>query len=74
MTNQDAVRTGSVGVIASMFTWLIGVVNWYSFHLRDINDWLVHLAQLGGLVVVFLSIMILRRNWKNGSQKLTGLY
>lgn len=59
LTNGEAVRTGIAGALASVATW-------YAGNLETINQWLVHVAQLGGLVIMFYSILILRRNWKNG--------
>lgn len=67
MSTSDTIKTGSLGLSASGFTWLAGIIGWYSTHLNEINAWLIHVAQLGGIVVMIYTILILRRNWKNGS-------
>lgn len=58
------------GMIASMMTWMLGAIKWYSVNLPDITAWMVHIAQIGGLVIVWLSIKILLRNLKNGSNSI----
>jgi hypothetical protein len=66
MSTSDTVKTGAVGLLASAFTWVAGAFNWYTLNLHVLNDWIVHIAQLGGLVVLYFSIRILRRNWTKG--------
>jgi hypothetical protein len=66
MNQTETVKTGTMGLGASFFTWLVGAFKWYAGNLQTITDWLVHIAQLGGMVVMVLSVMILWRNWKTG--------
>lgn len=66
-SSDDALKHGCTGVLASIFTWMLGALEWYSSHLNTITGWVVHVAQIGGLVIMFYSYRILRRNWKTGS-------
>lgn len=60
-------QASATGLFASVITWMLGAFEWYSMNIPALTEWLTHLAQIGGLVIVVLSIRILRRNLKNGS-------
>ena len=62
--NSSTLRTGITGLAVATVS---GVVNWYSEHLAYLNQWLLHITQVGGFVVTVYTVMILRRNWNKGS-------
>lgn len=72
-SNTEALRAGGTGFIASILAWLLGAAQWYVANLPSITSWLMHLAQIGGLIIVWLSIRILRRNLKNGKNSIDPL-
>jgi hypothetical protein len=68
--NAESFKAAGTGIIASVGTWLIGAVKWYAVNLPILTEWLVHFAQIGGLVIVILSIRILRRNLRTGKNSI----
>lgn len=69
-SKTEVLQAGTTGIFASLATWVIGAVKWYATNLPILTEWLVHLAQIGGLVIVWLSIRILRRNLRNGNNSI----
>jgi hypothetical protein len=68
--NAESFKAAGTGIIASIGTWVLGAIKWYAHNLPMLTEWLVHFAQIGGLVIVILSIRILRRNIKNGKNSI----
>jgi len=66
MTSHETLKTASTGLFASIFTWFLGAIKWYAGHLQSITDVLVHVAQIGGLVVIALTI---RKLWREGKSE-----
>jgi hypothetical protein len=62
MSNQDTIKIGGVGIFASIGTWFLGAFKWYTTHMPEIGTWITHIAQIGGLFVIYYSIRNLRRN------------
>ena len=67
-STASTLATSGVGLFASIVTWLLGAFQWYVEHMPLITQWVVHLVQLGGVVIMIYTILILRRNWKSGSK------
>lgn len=66
MNFDSPVKPLTTGVIGSIIVAIGDFFRWYQQNLPDINNWLIHIAQLGGVVMMVYSVMILRRNWKTG--------
>ncbi len=66
MNFDSPVKPITTGVIGSIIVGIADALKWYQANLPIINDWLIHVAQLGGVVIMVYSVMILRRNWKTG--------
>ena len=56
---------------SAIISWLVGAFQWYAVNMPQITQWLLHIAQIGGLVIMVYSILILRRNWKSGKSNST---
>lgn len=65
-STTSTLATSGVGLFASVVTWLLGAMRWYVENMPLITQWVVHIVQLGGVVIMIYTILILRRNYKKG--------
>ncbi len=72
-STASTLATSGVGLFASIATWLLGALRWYVENMPLITQWVVHIVQLGGVVIMIYTILILRRNWKKGSQSASAI-
>ena len=69
--NESTIKHGFMGLGSAIISWLVGACQWYATNMPQITQWLLHIAQIGGIVIMVYSILILRRNWKSGKNNST---